>query len=353
MVSQQTKSGKPEGQREVEMSLRKYLTKRIVVALFILWAIASLNFFLFEIISPVKPHQQYHGLSPKFTEEMRQALLELWGLKKPMYIRYLKYVRNMFTWNFGFSLHTMTPIAVEMSWRLSITVMLLGSAFVATILIGITVGIFAASRRGSKVDVLATGGGIFAWGIPIFYVQLLSLLLFSYYAYVAFGFRVFPLGGVATSEPMQPLEYMADIAWHLAMPLMTLVVGGFGTWALVTRNVMLEALTQDYVVTARAKGLSERTVLYRHAFRGTLPPIVTMITMSIPGIITGSVITESIFSLPGIGFWYLRGLMSADYPVIESLLFMFSVLTVFANFAADLLYGIVDPRIRVGESYRK
>jgi len=336
------------------VSLRKYLAKRVVVALFILWAIASLNFLIFEGISPVKPESMYRSLAnPKFTPKMRKALIELWGLNRPMHVRYLNYVKNMFTWNFGFSLHTMTSIAEEMSWRLPTTVMLLGSALVGTILIGVTLGIFAASRRGSKVDVLAIGAGIFVWAIPIFYLQLLAMLLFYYYTHMAFGFSVFPPGDIASSQPVQPVTYMADIAWHLALPLITLLLAGFGSWALMTRNLVLDALTQDYVVTARAKGLTEKNVLYRHAFRGTLPPIVTMITMSIPGILTGSVITETIFTLPGIGDWYLTGLMTADYPVIEAVLFIYTVLMVFANLLSDFLYGVVDPRVRVGESYQK
>jgi peptide/nickel transport system permease protein len=129
---------------------------------------------------------------------------------------------------------------------------------------------------------------------------------------------------------------------------MALVVGSFGSWALYTRNLLLDALTQDYVVTARAKGLSERTVLYRHAFRSTLPPIVTMITLNVPGIVTGAMITEWIFSLPGVGRWYLNSLMAADYPVIQSVLFIYAFLVIAANLVADLLYGVLDPRIRVG-----
>jgi peptide/nickel transport system permease protein len=132
------------------------------------------------------------------------------------------------------------------------------------------------------------------------------------------------------------------------MPLLALVVGGFGSWALYTRNLLLDALTQDYVVTARAKGLSERTILYRHAFRSTLPPIVTMITLSVPGIVTGAMITEWIFTIPGVGRWYLNSLMAADYPVVQAVLFIYAILVIFANLIADLLYGILDPRIRVG-----
>jgi len=228
-------------------------------------------------------------------------------------------------------------------------VLLLGSSLVATILVGVPMGILAASRRGSKVDVLTIGAGLFTWGVPIFFIQILFMLFFCYYTKMAYGVQIFPVRGVYSSPPpSDPLTFIADVAWHLALPLITLVVGAFGSWALYTRNLLLDALTQDYVVTARAKGLSERTVLYRHAFRSTLPPIVTMITLSVPGIVTGAMITEWIFTLPGVGRWYLNSLMAADYPVIQSVLFIFAVLVILANFIADLLYGVLDPRIRVG-----
>ena len=489
------------------MSLRRYLARRVMVGLLILWVIASLNFVIFEVMMQIEPEDMYRGLTrPKPSEEMIVLMMELWGhaerreallnvsslgtkeagwerigasshlqkegdenyilsdmeneivdfefenvtgivlmweevnltirarqiginekieilicvpgrvgltvagvivpaqsytyytinvceildsldrinlakfyLKhihisgetnrvyvdcaylsfqyggpRSLYTRYFKYVTNMFTWNFGYSLHTWTPIATEMAWRLSTTVLLLGSALVAMFLIGITLGILAASRRGTKLDVLTIGSGMLTWGIPVFFIQMLFLLVFSYYTYAVFGVKVFPeMGIISPCPPMGPFAFMADLAWHLAMPLITLILAGLGPWAFTTRNLLLDTLTQDYIVTARAKGLSERTVLYRHAFTGTLPPIVTMITMSITGIVTGSLITEYIFSLPGIGYWYYKGLMSADYPVIESVLFIFSVLTVFANLAADILYGVVDPRIRVGEPPHK
>jgi peptide/nickel transport system permease protein len=327
--------------------MRGYLIQRAVVSVLILWIIASANFVIFQVVSPITPISGI--VDPSFTPEVKTKLLEIYGLLEEPHIRYLKYIRNMFTWNFGFSFQTMAPVAEEMSWRLPSTILLLGSAMVATILVGIPIGILAASRRGSKVDVFAIGSGLLTWGVPVFFIQLLFMLFFSYYAYITWGFKIFPSSSLySTPPPANPIGYMADVAWHLAMPLMTLVVGGFGSWALYTRNVMLEALTQDYVVTARAKGLSERTVLYRHAFRSTLPPVVTMIALGVPGIISGAMITEWIFSLPGIGRWYLNALMAADYPVVQAVLFIYAVLMIFANLIADLLYGVLDPRIRVG-----
>jgi len=327
--------------------VREYLIRRIVISILILWIIASLNFVIFQVVSPVSPVSGI--INPKFTPEVKRKLLEIYGLLEPLHIRYLKYIRNMFTWQFGFSFNTMAPVAEEMSWRLPSTVLLLGSAMVATVIVGIPIGILAASRRGSKMDVFAIGSGLVTWGVPIFFIQLLFMLFFSYYSYIMWGFQIFPAGGMGTAPPpSNPLAYMADVAWHLAMPLLTLVIGSFGSWALYTRSLLLDALTQDYVVTARAKGLTERTVLYRHAFRSTLPPMVTMIALNIPGIISGAMITEWIFNLPGIGRWYLNSLMAADYPVVQAVLFIYAFLMIFANLVSDLMYGVLDPRIRVG-----
>lgn len=327
--------------------MREYLVRRIVVAVLVLWTIASLNFVIFQVLAPISPENTV--IDPDMTPEVRAALRRLYGLDQPLHVRYGKYIVNMFTWNFGVSFRTLSPVAEEMSWRLPSTVLLLGSALIGVILVGIPLGILAASRRGSALDVFSIGAGLLTWGVPTFFVQLLSMLFFSYYMYLTFGFQIFPASHMySTPPPTEPLAYMADVAWHLAQPLMTLIVAGFGSWALYTRSILLDALTQDFIVTARAKGLSERTVLYRHAFRSTLPPIVTMIALAVPGVITGAMITEYLFSLPGIGQWYLQSLMGGDYPVVQAILFMYAVLMIFANLIADFLYGVLDPRIRVG-----
>jgi len=327
--------------------MREYLIKRIVISLLVLWIIASLNFVIFQVISPISPEKTI--VDPRMTPEVRDSLATLYGLKDPMSVRYLKYIKNMFTWNFGVSFTSLRPVVQEMSTRLPSTVLLLGSSLIGTILVGIPMGILAASRRGSKIDVLAIGGGLFTWGVPTFFIQLLFMLTLCYYASIWFGFQIFPASGISSRPPpTDPLAYMADVAWHLTLPIVTLILAGFGSWALYTRSMLLDALTQDYIVTARAKGLTERTVLYRHAFRSTLPPIATMIALNIPGIISGAMITEWIFTLPGIGRWYLNSMMAADYPVVQSVLFIYAVLMIFANLSADVIYGILDPRIRVG-----
>jgi len=329
-------------------TVRKYLLKRVIIALLVLWVIASLNFVIFQVLSPISPERTI--LDPQFTPEVRAALRELYGLNEPILTRYLYYLRNMFTWDFGVSFRSLRPVSDEMGWRLGNTVLLLGSALIATIAVGVPMGIEAASRRGSKLDIAAIGAGLFTWGVPIFFIELLFLIFFALGLKQLLGFQVFPLSHIySPSPPTDPILFIADVAWHLSLPLLTLTIASFGFWALYTRNILLESLTQDFVTTARAKGLSERTVLYRHAFRSTLPPIVTMITLAIPGVVTGAMITEWIFQLPGIGRWYLSGLLAGDYPVVQSVLFIYAVLTIVANLIADLLYGALDPRIRIGE----
>lgn len=329
------------------MGFRSYLVKRIIVAFMVLYIIATLNFIIFQVMSPVSPVDLI--LDPSFTPEQKMMLEKEYGLNEPLHVRYFIYIRNMLTWNFGLSFYTRTPVAAAMAWRLPNTVLLLGTALIGTIILGIPLGILAASRRGSKVDVGTIGAGLFAWGVPTFFIQLLFMLFFCFYMSKWFGWSL-PLRGLhSTPTPIHVLSYVADTAWHLALPVLTLVIASFGSWALYTRNVLLDALTQDYIVTARAKGLSERTVLYRHAFRSVLPPIVTVMAMAIPGIITGAMITEWIFTLPGIGRWYLNSLMRVDYPVVQAVLFIYAVLMIVANLAADLIYGVLDPRIRVGQ----
>lgn len=329
--------------------MREYIVKRLIFALLTIYIIATLQFVIFQVASPIDPAAMYMMSDPRFEEEMREQIYHMFGLDQPLHIRYIKYLTNMFTWNFGFSFRSMKPVAEEMSWRLVNTVLLLGSALIGTMMVGIPLGILAASRRGSKLDVLAIGSGIFTWGVPTFFVQLLFVLFFTYYMHMWLGYPLLPHGGLSSvPPPSNPFSYMADVAWHMIAPLTTLIVAGFGSWALYTRNIMLDALTQDYIVTARAKGLTERTVLFRHAFRSTLPPIVTLVTLAIPGIVTGAIITEFVFTWPGIGRWYIESLFQGNYPVIQAVVFIYAVLMVAANIVADILYGVLDPRIRVG-----
>ncbi|MDI6846521.1 MAG: ABC transporter permease [Candidatus Bathyarchaeia archaeon] len=335
------------------MTLRSYIIKRTVVSLLILLTAATLNFFIF-VVYPADPTR--YLLDPNMKEEQKELIRIEYGLKESLIIKYAKYLRNMFSFGlippyFGISFQTRNYIARDMYWRMALTVALLGGALVGDLLLGIPVGMFAAWKRGTKIDVTVTGLGLFTWGLPTFFVQLLALLFFTGLIKQWMGLTIFPAGGWASYPPPEnPILLAADIAWHMALPMLCLVAVGFAGTALYVRNLIIDVLTQDYIITARAKGVKEREVLTNHAFKSILPPIATMITLSIPGLVTGAILTETIFGLQGIGRWYMDSLSrgAPDFPVAQAVLFVFATLVVMCNFIADILYGFLDPRIKVG-----
>ncbi|MHA1835046.1 MAG: ABC transporter permease [Candidatus Baldrarchaeia archaeon] len=335
------------------MGLRRYLIKRIGVSVLILWVIASINFMIF-VWYPGDPTAFILGSGERIKPEVREMILEKYGLRDPLIIRYLKYLRNMFTFGmvepyFGVSYATGKFVAFEMADRLKWTILLLGSALVGDIILGLLFGMLAGIKRGTKVDATVIAMALFTWGVPAFFIQLLGISFFVHILNFQYGIKIFPRGGpYDIPPPTDPFQLFLNIIWHFSLPVLTLVISGFGSWALYSRNMLLDALTQDFILTARAKGLKERTVLFKHAFKSILPPVATLITLSIPGIVTGAIITETIFQIPGIGKWYLDSLYSYDYPVVQAVLFVYATLVVLCNFIADVLYGILDPRIRVG-----
>lgn len=336
------------------MTLRTYILKRVIISLLILWLVASLNFTIFALSTgdPVK-----YLLRPEMRKEQKDLLAQAYGLDEDLHVQYLKSLRNQFSFGiippyFGWSVQTGTWVADGLWWRLSITVLLLGSALIGRIFLGIPTGIFAASRRGSKTDVAVVTTALFTYGVPAFFTQLLAVFIFLYLL-THHGIYIVPLTATIDAQTrvgLSGLQLYAQIAWHMTLPIVTLVLVGFGAWALYTRNMLIDALTQDYVVTARAKGLSERTILYKHAFKSILPPVTTMVTLAIPGVVTGAIITEQIFKIEGIGTWYINALQPsvADYAVAQAVLFIYAALVILCNLIADLIYGILDPRIRVG-----
>jgi peptide/nickel transport system permease protein len=320
----------------------QYLVKKILIALITLWIVITLNFFIFRVLYGGDPTQTI--IDPRFKDETRQALMQMWGIKEPLHIQYFIYLYNLFTWNYGKQFDaSATDIAPEMAWRLRNTVILLGTATAGTISLGIPLGILAGARRGRKLDVTVIGIGLLTWGVPVFFIQLIWAAVFCLYL------GILPRAGIVSlPPPTDPLAFAADVLAHAISPIITLILAGFGSWAFYTRNMMVDALTEDYILTAKAKGLHERDVLIKHAFRSILPPIVTMIALSIPGIVTGAIITESIFAWPGIGQWYINALSQMNHPVTQAVLYNYAVLMITANLVTDLAYGFLDPRIRVG-----
>jgi len=316
-----------------------YIWRRIGYGLITLFIIVTLNFVIFRIM-PGDPTSLV--LSPDFTPEMRQLLLEKYGLDQPLPIQYLLYLKSMLTFDVGRSFYNRQPVLEELLARLPNTLMLLGTAFVLNVFIGVTLGLRMATKQGTRLEAAVTGVSLFLNAMPGFFIGLLLLLAFAYY------WPIFPIRGTMSVPP--PTEFwdiVLDRIHHFILPVAAVTLSGYGSWYLYTRNNVIGALSQDYVLTARAKGLPEQVVLYRHAFRSVLPPIVTLVFLSLPGLITGAVITEQIFSLYGVGRYLIEATTQQDYPVVQGAFYIIALAVLISNMLADLAYGLVDPRIRL------
>ena len=310
--------------------------KRILGSILVLLAILVLNFVLFRIV-PGDPTLAI--LDPKFSPEAKMMLAAQWGLDRPMHEQFVVYAKNMLTFNFGVSFLSNRPVWDEIRSRLPNTVSLLGTSFILSAILGIWIGIKAALARGTLLERSVLLGGAISFSFPSFFVQLVLLMLFASFI------PIFPLRGSVSIPPPQGVALIFDRLWHLALPVISLTILSFGGWALYIRNLMVKTLGEDFILMARAKGLSERRVVW-HAFRSVLPPIITILLLALPGIVSGAVITETVFSLHGVGRFLIESISGNDYPASEASFFLLGFITVTCNLVADFLYLVVDPRAR-------
>ena len=238
--------------------------------------------------------------------------------------------------------------------RLGNTLLLMASATLLSLLVAIPIGIYAAVRQYSIFDYIATTGAFFGIAMPVFWFGMMLIMLFSFY-FKQQGWFYLPTGNAIALRPwdvpmlgtIEPGSAL-DRILHLILPTIVLSLLYMAGWSRFTRSSMLEVLRQDYVRTARAKGLVERIVISKHALRNALIPLVTIVALQLPGLFGGAILTETVFNWPGMGRLYITALNASDWPLVMSLLFITAVLTVFANLLADILYTVVDPRIRLG-----
>ncbi len=327
------------------MSFRKYFVKRLGTALLALFIALTINFFIFRVFAPVKDPTEIIMI-PDFPEAEKQRLRVLWGLDRPLFEQYLVYMYNLMTWQYGLTFQTQPkPIGPEMTWRLVNSLSILGISTVLSTGMGIALGVYAASKRGKKLDVLITSSGLFSWAVPTFFVQIVFILVFSHYLHIL------PSGGVVDPRVhVDSVDLFLDVAYHAVGPVISLTITGFGFWGMYTRNLMVDILTEDYIMTAHAKGVKGRTVMFGHAFRSILPQVATVMVTRFPTLVVGSVITEQLFSWPGIGQWMIEALYQGNHPVTQAITWNYMFLIVIGFLAMDVLYGFLDPRIRTGAS---
>jgi peptide/nickel transport system permease protein len=274
--------------------------------------------------------------------ELADALRAMWGLDQPLPVQFAQYIVNMFTFNFGYSFtEGFRPVIESIAARLPNTLLLMGTAALITIILGVVTGIAAAAKRGGKFDMGMVVTALTFYSIPTFWLGMMFILLFGFY------FPIFPMGGtVSVPIPEDPLAFAVSVGHHLVLPSLTLALVSYGGYMLVMRNTLIDVLTEDYIVTARAKGVDERTVLYKHALRNAILPLVTMIALTFGFLITGATLTETVFNWYGLGRLIFDSVMQQNYPVLQAIFYIMALTVIIANFIADILYGFLDPRVR-------
>ena len=317
----------------------QFILRRLVVTIPVLVGVTLLSFFLINLapgdavtayIDPITRAE----LGEEWVE-MRRAQL---GLDEPIYLRYIYWMREIVQGNLGFSLISGQAVSEQIMNRIGPTSLLMGTALVIGTVIGIPLGILSAVRQYSVLDYVTTVGGFLTISTPSFFLALGLVYLF------AVRWDVFPSSGMRT---LGQEDSVSDVVRHMILPATVLAMAQTPLVMRYARSTMLEVLRQDYMTTARAKGLRERIVLTVHAFRNALIPLITIIGLSLPELLSGAVITETIFQWPGMGTLAVRAVTSRDYPVILGVILVTATMVLLANLLADILYAVADPRIRL------
>jgi peptide/nickel transport system permease protein len=280
-----------------------------------------------------------------FSEQIIKQTKELYGLDKPLPVQYILWVKRIFTLDFGFSYKDHRNVWDKISERLPITIQLNIISIFLVYLIAIPCGIYSSTHEGSFTDKVLTVGFFFLYSLPSFWVAVLLIMLFGGGDF----WDIFPVYGISSigSETMSLLPWLIDRMWHLVLPIVCLTYGGLAYLSRLTRASMLEVIREDYVRTARAKGLSERVVIFKHALRNALLPLITLLAFLLPSMFGGSVIIESIFSVPGMGQLGFESVLARDYPVIMAITAISAFLTLIGLLISDILYAALDPRIKL------
>ena len=320
----------------------RYLARKIVQAFITIVFVVVLNFLLFRLM-PGGPE----GIllrNPHLTAETRAAARARWGLDKPLIPDQLvDYVEATATGDLGYSFKFRgTPVIEVIGDRFWPTVILIGLAEVIAIVAGLSLGAMAGWKRGGSLDRLGNGVSLILYSMPYFVIGMPLIIIF------AAGLGWFPTSGMLTPGAHYDsfLDQMLDFIHHLILPLATISLGLIGGYSILMRSSIIETRSEDYVTTARAKGLTDRTILRAHAFPNALLPTVTVIAINLGYVVAGAITAEIVFNWPGLGTLTYDALQNRDYPVLQGVFLLLSIAVIMANFAADLVYGRLDPRVR-------
>jgi peptide/nickel transport system permease protein len=321
----------------------RYILRRLVSAAVTILLIVILNFVLFRMM-PGSPERALLGRIPNVTPAAIEATRIRWGLDKPLFPdQFVSYVTSTLQGDLGYSFSMRGDTVVEvLEARLWPTVLLFGLGEVIAIVLGLVIGAYSGWKRGGIVDFLGNGVSLVLYATPYFLLGMGLLILFA----TTLGW--FPTFGMNTAgrDYANVFEELGDVARHLALPLATVSLGLVGQYAILMRSSILDTMTEDYVTTARAKGLPEGRILRSHALPNALLPTVSLVAINLGYVVAGAITVEVVFNWPGLGTLTVDALGARDYPVLQGIFLLLSVTVVLANLAADLVYSFLDPRVR-------
>lgn len=319
-----------------------YITKRLSLMIPLIFGITVITFIVIHL-APGGPIEVQTEMSLKASAEARENLKKLYGLDKPLHVQYIEWIKRFIKLDFGKSMVDGRKVTDKIWETIPITLIIDLLSLILMFIIAIPLGVYSATRQHSLFDKVSTVGVFIGFSMPEFWLALLLMIFFG----VQLGWL--PISGIQSIDvsEMNKAERIFDWIKHLILPVGITAFGGLASLSRYSRSSMLEVIRQDYIKTAYAKGLKEHDVVFRHALRNALLPIITILGLSIPGLIGGSVIFEQIFSIPGMGRLFFSSAMSRDYPTIMGILTIGAVLTLIGNLIADISYALVDPRIRV------
>jgi len=318
--------------------MRKYITKRLLLMIPVLLGISIVIFSLINI-APGDPFSSM--IDPNITASDKQNMLESIGYYDTLPVKYVKWLGRAAHGDLGYSIRYKEPVTDVIMRNIGNTMLLSLSALLLSVLIAVPIGVISATHKYSLFDYVITVFSFIGLSIPVFFLGMLMI------KFLAFDMNLFPISGMVTvGADYSGIQKFFDLIQHMILPVTALGMINMASLMRYTRSSMLEVITQDYIRTARAKGLKERRVIYKHALKNALIPVVTVICMSMGYLLSGALLTETVFSWPGMGTLIYQAILNRDYPLVTSSTMVLAMFILFSNLLADILYAFLDPRIK-------
>jgi peptide/nickel transport system permease protein len=323
------------------VGLKRFVLRKVVAATLTIAVIVCANFFIFRM-APGDPVRMMFR-DPRVSAESLELMKQKFGLDKPLSGQFVAYVKNLAQGDLGLSFSQRKPVLEVLAERIPHTLLLVVTALTIAIVLGVILGAVAGWLSGTRFDTFILTASVAMYSIPTFALGIILLLIFAYLI------PIFPLGGILTpASGYEGFELVKDVGWHMFLPAFSIVIWYVGEYVILTRSSMIDAMGQEYITTAWAKGLKKRKILQNHALRNALLPVITISGVNLAFAAAGVIEAETVFAWPGVGRLTYDAVSQRDYPLLQGVFMLFAFAIVLANLAIDLIYGYIDPRIKVG-----